>query len=1226
MTSELDQLQIRITADASSACDSLNKLVEELKTLKKSLAGIGYSDLGELSKSSKKAVSDFAAVNKKIEQTGRNLAAIFSNAGPKWDISKLEKIGMPGLQKGIEQTTKKLDKLANREEMLKLTGRNAGAGWESVQYRISAALNQLAAYQQALQNLNSLKIDIPISMPESTPGAPETERRTTTSDSSMNYDSSAMAAVFPEFSGIQNFGEAVEQLGSQAGLVMNGFIEQVTLADNELDKAGQSAKNLDDNIGLIDTSGLERIRNTLSQIVDERLGQLNSGFQSAVQRISSINFKDWHTWAGLIGKIPARIGKMVSAAEGITKIGEKIKSVFSRISETIKNFGSGISNAVKKVKEFGKKSDKASKGNTFGFGNAIGMSVAFSAVYSAINAIQEAIRAGSGNLAQYSSSFNSSISGMMSGLTQLKNAFAVAFSPIVEIVAPAITTFINLLSRALNLVGAFFSALTGKSMATQAVSVTEDYAASVSGVGNAADESKKKLSNLLGIDELNVLNQEESALNGGSGGGSGVPATDMFETVSIPDSIMRAANELKTTLGGIFQPFRNAWESTGAMVIQSASNALSNIGNLAQSIGQSLYDVWTNGSGETALTSILNIISNIFDIAGGLAERLRIAWDAAGTGTSIIQSVFDIFNSVLSTLDRITEQTAIWVQSLDFTPLLTSVLTLLEALEPFTDTIGEGLEWFWTNVLLPIAGWTLQEAVPAFLDMLASGVTALNDLLITFQPLGQWLWDNFLLPVGQWAGDTVIEALGLVTEQLQKFSDWIEGNQGINNLVDLLDKLKINAENLGENIQELLTPAFEFMMETVIPGVQSAFQRLIDILTPFGEFLSQVFTSIWQDMIKPALTYVGETVVPTVTETFENLWNKVLVPLANFLDSVLTPVIEVVSDVLTFLWQNVGVPFAEFIGAVFAAKFELLATLFNTVVIPVVQGVIDIFSFLWNDVFVPIATYLGDTFGPLFETVFNTIKNIIEDAKATFRALIDFINNVFKGDWEGAWNSVKDVFKGILNGLVDIAEGCFNFIIRGINKLLDGIQSVADTVGDVIGLDIDVPHLKEIELGRFSTGGFPKENGLFMANSTEIIGRFTNGKTAVANNKQIISGISRGVSSAVENVLSKFTITANLEIPSVQVAGMPSLYSMDSYYRDRALGYQMDYGTNAPLDNGLKEVIRNELIPLIRTMGDTRDELLQTIADKGTNTYLDGRKVNRVLSNQQARSGYSIRK
>ena len=343
-------------------------------------------------------------------------------------------------------------------------------------------------------------------------------------------------------------------------------------------------------------------------------------------------------------------------------------------------------------------------------------------------------------------------------------------------------------------------------------------------------------------------------------------------------------------------------------------------------------------------------------------------------------------------------------------------------------------------------------------------------------------------------------------------------------------------------------------------------------------------------------------------------------------ESVLTPVVDVVSDVLTFLWKNVGVPLAEFIGIVFAGAFETLTTLFNSVVIPIVQGVINIFNFLWNNVFVPIATYLGDTFGPLFETVFNTIKNIIEDAKTTFQALIDFINNVFKGDWEGAWNSVKDVFKGIFNGLVDIAEGCFNFIIRGINKLLDGIQDVADTVGDVIGLDVDVPHLNEITLGRFRTGGFPKENGLFMANSSEIIGKFTNGKTAVANNEQIISGISRGVSSAIENVLSNFTITANLEIPNVQPAGLPNFYPMDRYYRNYDTGYQSDYGSNASVDDGLKEVIRNELIPLIRTMGDTRDELLQTIADKDTNTYLDGRKVNRMLNNQQARSGYSIRR
>lgn len=47
----------------------------------------------------------------------------------------------------------------------------------------------------------------------------------------------------------------------------------------------------------------------------------------------------------------------------------------------------------------------------------------------------------------------------------------------------------------------------------------------------------------------------------------------------------------------------------------------------------------------------------------------------------------------------------------------------------------------------------------------------------------------------------------------------------------------------------------------------------------------------------------------------------------------------------------------------------------------------------------------------------------------------------------------------------------------------------------------------------FATGGFP-EDGLFFANHNEMVGKFTNGKTAVANNEQIVSGIASGVRDA----------------------------------------------------------------------------------------------------------------
>ena len=53
----------------------------------------------------------------------------------------------------------------------------------------------------------------------------------------------------------------------------------------------------------------------------------------------------------------------------------------------------------------------------------------------------------------------------------------------------------------------------------------------------------------------------------------------------------------------------------------------------------------------------------------------------------------------------------------------------------------------------------------------------------------------------------------------------------------------------------------------------------------------------------------------------------------------------------------------------------------------------------------------------------------------------------------------------------------------------------------------------------YAAGGFP-EDGLFMANHGELVGQFSNGNTAVANNEQIIAGIERGVYNAVTSAMA----------------------------------------------------------------------------------------------------------
>ena len=79
------------------------------------------------------------------------------------------------------------------------------------------------------------------------------------------------------------------------------------------------------------------------------------------------------------------------------------------------------------------------------------------------------------------------------------------------------------------------------------------------------------------------------------------------------------------------------------------------------------------------------------------------------------------------------------------------------------------------------------------------------------------------------------------------------------------------------------------------------------------------------------------------------------------------------------------------------------------------------------------------------------------------------------------------------------------------------VESFAQTILTALGLPGLLPVLRIIP--SFATGGFP-EDGLFAANHGELVGQFSNGRTAVANNEQIIEGIRRGVYEAVSSAMS----------------------------------------------------------------------------------------------------------
>ncbi len=240
-----------------------------------------------------------------------------------------------------------------------------------------------------------------------------------------------------------------------------------------------------------------------------------------------------------------------------------------------------------------------------------------------------------------------------------------------------------------------------------------------------------------------------------------------------------------------------------------------------------------------------------------------------------------------------------------------------------------------------------------------------------------------------------------------------------------------------------------------------------NVLVPFGNFIKDVFTAIWEDYLSPALSYLSETILPPLAEIFSNLWNKILVPLGKFVADVFGPVFKVLGEVIKFLVDAVVVPAAKILTDVFGAAFQAVADVVGD---------------------------LGDVLG----------------------GVIDFITGVFTGNWEKAWDGVVNIFRGAFNLIPSIAEGVINAAIGIINGIIDGINVVIDIVpGDVIP---NIPKIPKVSLPRFATGGFP-EDGLFLANHNELVGQFTNGQTAVANNAQIVEGIKYGVREAVAEAL-----------------------------------------------------------------------------------------------------------
>lgn len=678
------------------------------------------------------------------------------------------------------------------------------------------------------------------------------------------------------------------------------------------------------------------------------------------------------------------------AYSGVKRQVEDYKRTLLKTDSAQKKASASGRRFSKKLKDTG----KSAKTAQFGIGKMLGTSLLFSFVFRAISAATSAIKDGFTNLAQYSGSTNKSISMLWSSLERLKNSLATAFAPILDVIAPILTKFIDMLSTAASYVSMFFAFLSGKSTYTKAVAVQKDYASSLqdtaTGAKDAAEETEKAAEAaedyLSPLDDINRYTEQSSSSSGNNGGGNNggvggtIPEGPFFEEVEITD--IPILQKVKDTLASLFKPFKEAWQAEGKNTIDAAKYALSSMGDLAKSVGRSLLEVWTNGTGTQMLSTMLRIAQQVLILIGNIATKLKEAWETNNVGTRIIQAIADIIQTVLDFVERIAKATADWAANLDFYPLLESIARLLESIKPIVQAIGDFLYKIYTTIILPVAKFLIETALPAIINALAG--------LFEFLGKHQWIIEAVgAALIGAFAAGKIIPLIMKIVTAVKGLIT-LFGNAGligvIGKIISVIGKL---IPGIGAVISTLGGPLTLAIIAVIAVGI--------------------LLITHWDD-IKAAAAELAEQIKlrwEAIKATTELIWNGIKQFLSDTWDSIK----QKASDI----WNGIT---------------------------GILQGFDDFLSGIFTQDFQEQFGVMGD----ILEGFWSSVEHIWSGIKNTFSGIINFIKNVFTLNWKGAWQSVIDIFSGIFETLGGIATMPLNTIIGVVNTIIRAIASGLNAV------------------------------------------------------------------------------------------------------------------------------------------------------------------------------------
>ena len=529
-----------------------------------------------------------------------------------------------------------------------------------------------------------------------------------------------------------------------------------------------------------------------------------------------------------------------------------------------------------------------------------------------------------------------------------------------------------------------------------------------------------------------------------------------FATLTgVTGSTAEVATQMKSVFSGLMTPSTALSEKIGELGYESANAMLDQLGligtldKLSAACGDDKQAVAKLFSSVEAQTAVLALAGSQTE---NWVQKTEAMAGAADATSKAFDKSTDNLQGKLDKMKQVFETFKIRVGNI-LIPIVTNIVDkAIPKIEKAFDTLMPILSDVYTSAKPVIEAFG--NAIPGALQIagdIMSGV--FNAIKIVIPPvisLVKFLGDNF-----SWIGPIaagLATGIGVLTAAIKinsvitaisanGFKAWVAST-----------KIAGAATQIFAGAQKVLNLVMSAnpigIVIAAVVALGTAFVLLYKKCEPFRNFINGI--GAW---IKKTFVSVVEW-FRTLPAVFGNIFTSAGNSIKNAFNAVVNW-FKNIPQVFSNIFSGISSAVSNMVASI-SERFPVLGTIIQTV-----QGII--------------APYIDG------------IKNAISSIKNVFTSLIDFVKNVFTGNWAGAWESVKNIFGNAFNALKGLAKAPLNAVISLVNSAIGGLNklhiSIPDWVPGFGGKEfgINIPQIPMLATGGIATqpsicgeGGYPE--------------------------------------------------------------------------------------------------------------------------------------------------------